>query len=146
MKRGELRTSEVSMSDIIAGEIIANSKVGTRVFLNPYYGVVNGATVPWDSLPAARPGAVIRRNTEFKELMASCREREGMWDVNILLTDRKLSDIEAALKGRGLPDYVVKRIIRSLKKKYPKRVILSGAAVCAAEMHGYSVTINKRVD
>ena len=141
MKRGEVRTKEVSMADIIAGEIVANSKVGTRVFKNPYYGVLSGATVPWDALPEARPPKVEARNREFSRLMEGCRDRRGMYLARIDIPPGKLADIERRLREQKKPEHTVKTIIRVIKAKYPKKVILSGAAVCAAMEHGYDVEL-----
>jgi len=145
MKRGEVRTKEVSMSDIIAGEIIANSKVGTRVFNNPYYGVISGATVPWDALPEARPKAVEDRNRAFTRLMEGCRNRRGVYLVRIDIPDRKMAEIRERLRARKLADYQIDTIIEYLKGQYPKKVIVSGAAYCAAEEQGYTVEIIKEL-
>jgi len=139
MKRGEIRTKEVSMADIIAGEIVANSKVGTRVFSNPYYGVLSGRTVPWDAMPEARPKGVEDRNREFSRLMERCRDRRGMYLVKIDIPDTKWAEIRERLRRRKLREHEIRTIIEYLKGKYPKKVIVSGAAFCAAEEQGYTV-------
>jgi len=144
MKLAELRTKQVGVVDLIAGALIADSKVGTRVFKNPYYGLIEGRTVPWDAFPEARPEAVKTRNDEFSDLMEECRGEYGMYEVVIKLSDKKLKEIEESLSKR-YEDYVVKRIINAIKRKYKggKKRIVSGAAKCAAEKQGYDVEVKK---
>jgi len=143
MKLAELRTKQVGVVDLIAGALIADSKVGTRVFKNPYYGLIEGRTVPWDAFPEARPSGVKERNKEFSELMEDCRGEYGMYEVVIKLPSGKLSEIRKRLEERGLEGYIIDRIINAIKRKYPKKKIVSGAAKCSAEKQGYTVEVKK---
>jgi len=146
MKLDELITKRVGVVDLIAGALIADSKVGTRVFKNPYYGLIEGRTVPWDAFPEARPEAVKERNKEFSKLMKDCRREYGMYEVEITISDEKIDKIRKKLEAREDlkgKDYIIDRIINAIKRQYPKVRILSGAAKCAAKKQGYDVSVKK---